>query len=123
MHYRRVQSSSQQMIVKEISNLLMPYLKNKEIMLTYGKKVLELRPPVKWNKGSAVLWILSKFKKSKILPIYIGDDITDEDAFESINRIGLTFYVGITKSTCASYKLKNVDEVYQLLKKIGNYDK
>lgn len=47
-------------------------------------QVLELRPKVDWNKGSAVNWILDALDlghRSDVFPIYLGDDITDEDAF------------------------------------------
>ncbi|CAN0513889.1 unnamed protein product, partial [Ectocarpus sp. 8 AP-2014] len=47
-------------------------------------QVLELRPKVDWNKGSAVNWILDALdlgNRSDVFPIYLGDDITDEDAF------------------------------------------
>lgn len=46
--------------------------------------MLELRPKVDWNKGSAVNWILDALDlghRSDVFPIYLGDDITDEDAF------------------------------------------
>lgn len=47
-------------------------------------QVLELRPKVDWNKGSAVNWILDALdlgERPDVFPIYLGDDITDEDAF------------------------------------------
>lgn len=47
-------------------------------------QVLELRPKVDWNKGSAVNWILDALdlgERDDVFPIYLGDDITDEDAF------------------------------------------
>lgn len=47
-------------------------------------QVLELRPKVDWNKGSAVNWILDALdlgSRQDVFPIYLGDDITDEDAF------------------------------------------
>lgn len=53
--------------------------------LTKGKKVLELRPSIKWNKGNALLYLLDTLGFSgstHVLPIYIGDDKTDEDAFK-----------------------------------------
>ena len=44
-----------------------------------GKKVFEIRPLGMWNKGDAVTWI-TKQMSSKPMPIYVGDDTTDEDA-------------------------------------------
>lgn len=53
--------------------------------LTRGKKVIEIRPSIKWNKGDALLYLLETLgfaDSSDVLPIYIGDDKTDEDAFK-----------------------------------------
>lgn len=47
-------------------------------------QVLELRPNVDWNKGNAVNWILEALElgnRSDVFPIYLGDDLSDEDAF------------------------------------------
>lgn len=56
--------------------------------MTRGKKVLEIRPSIKWNKGHAVEYLLetlgftSSEDKDDVVPLYIGDDKTDEDAFK-----------------------------------------
>lgn len=59
--------------------------KNPKFHLTKGKKVMEIRPSIKWNKGDAVEYLLDTLgfaKSSDVLPLYIGDDRTDEDAFK-----------------------------------------
>lgn len=46
---------------------------------------MEIRPSIKWNKGNAVEYFLDTLGLSScndILPVYIGDDRTDEDAFK-----------------------------------------
>lgn len=51
--------------------------------------MLELRPKVNWNKGSAVNWILEALElsdKPDVFPMYVGDDITDEDAFLALEN-------------------------------------
>ena len=55
------------------------------LRMTRGKKVFEVRPNVPWNKGKALLFLLEKLgitRDSGAVTLYIGDDITDEDAFE-----------------------------------------
>ena len=57
--------------------------------LTRGKKVMEIRPSIKWNKGHALQYLLDTLgfaSSSNILPIYIGDDQTDEDAFKVLGH-------------------------------------
>ncbi len=52
-------------------------------------QVLELRPKVDWNKGSAVNWILEALElgsRPDVFPIYLGDDIADEDAFAALEN-------------------------------------
>lgn len=47
--------------------------------------VYELKPKIAWNKGKAVLWLLQALRlnhRDQVYAIYIGDDTTDEDAFE-----------------------------------------
>ncbi len=56
-----------------------------------GKKVFELRPRFDWDKGKAVLWLLRALGQTgaDILPFYIGDDLTDEDAFRALRDRGI----------------------------------
>ena len=63
-----------------------------------GKAVLEARPPVDWSKGRAVLHVLRARHGErwplKLRAIYLGDDRTDEDAFQSLQGIGRSIRVG-----------------------------
>lgn len=55
-----------------------------QLRLNHGRKVFEIRPTIKWDKGNAVEFLLESLgynESSDVLPIYIGDDRTDEDAF------------------------------------------
>lgn len=97
-------------------------VKNK-IKVKSGKKVLEVRPPVQWDKGKVVLWLLARqifaLKKGNILPVYIGDDVTDEDAFKVLKGKGLTVFVGKPGNSKADYYLKNSKEVIRFLRLIS----
>lgn len=56
-----------------------------EVRVTAGKKVLEVRPRVEWDKGRAVLFLLEQLKPPADAPVlYLGDDSTDEDAFRAL---------------------------------------
>lgn len=60
----------------------------------------EVLPRVAWNKGKCVLVILRELQKSNgaaYLPVYLGDSLTDEDAFRALPR-GVTIRIGGGKS-------------------------
>jgi alpha,alpha-trehalose-phosphate synthase [UDP-forming]/trehalose-phosphatase len=86
-------------------------------LIRSGKKVFEIRPRGVWNKGDAVKWIWERFGRDKI-PVYIGDDTTDEDAFNAIKGRGIGISVG--KNPVADFYMKNQREVRRLLKLLGS---
>ncbi|HLU77696.1 MAG TPA: trehalose-phosphatase [Burkholderiales bacterium] len=84
-----------------------------------GKKVLEIRPAVDWHKGRAVRWLHERIDRDAV-PIFIGDDLTDEDAFEVIADDGIGVLVSETpRMTKAHFRIPDVDAVYRLLARIG----
>jgi len=83
---------------------------------TGGKMIFELRPDVDWDKGRAVLWLIETLKLGDALPVYIGDDVTDEDAFRALAGRGLGIAVQDAPApTAASLTLRDPDEVRDLL--------
>ena len=86
-------------------------------VLTTGEQVFEIRPRVDWNKGSAVTWILEQLSqqgKPDTLPIYVGDDPTDEDAFAAVPQ-GITVKARGAGETAAHYTLEGPAEVRRFL--------
>jgi trehalose 6-phosphate phosphatase len=52
---------------------------------TEGRKVVEVRPAVRWDKGHALLWLAGHADLPDAAPcLYVGDDRTDEDAFRVV---------------------------------------
>lgn len=83
-----------------------------------GKKVFEIRPRIDWDKGKAVLWLLKvlALDDPNVVPIYVGDDVTDEDAFEALKGRGIGILVSDKLwSSAATYRLKNTNEVQRFL--------
>jgi trehalose 6-phosphate phosphatase len=80
-----------------------------------GKLVLEVRPQITWTKGHAVKWIKQEVLPAGSVPIYIGDDVTDEDGFAAIPE-GITVRVGETAETNAEYLLADVPAVGKFLR-------
>jgi trehalose-phosphatase len=81
--------------------------------LLAGKKMWELLPAAVDGKGPATKWLLGKLPR-RALPIFIGDDVSDETAFAVLPH-GLTLHVGGKASTKARYWLRNPGEVREFL--------
>ena len=82
-----------------------------------GILVLNILPKIGWNKGRAAAMMASRLKSSKnAVPVFIGDDATDEDAFRALRR-GITIRVknGKNAETSARYTLNNVESVRRFL--------
>jgi len=87
------------------------------LTFSQGDKIIEVRPAVDWNKGNAAEFII-RTVNCNALPIFIGDDVTDEDAFRKMKN-GLAVAVMCKpRQTSAKYYLRNPLEVNTLLRKI-----
>jgi trehalose-phosphatase len=120
VHYRNVAPENVDAVKQKTDEALNQYPALKKGL---GKKIIELKPNMDWHKGKAVLWLMQKLdlNKPNIVPIYIGDDITDEDAFAEIQDSGIGIIVGEHEDqTAASYKLESVEEVREFLDKLTN---
>jgi trehalose 6-phosphate phosphatase len=81
----------------------------------WGKKVMELRPKG-MSKGTAVRSIADEHPER--IPVYLGDDVTDEDAFDALQDVdeAVTVKVG-AEETKARYRLSGPDEVIAYLRR------
>lgn len=122
VHYRMVEKRKVETVRGTFNKIMVAPRSLGKIKTTSGKKVLEVRPAINWHKGKAIQLIMKRYAKggnrSKVLPIYLGDDLTDEDAFEFLERSGgISIFVGEENSpTCARYYLKSPSEVAGFLK-------
>jgi len=95
VHYRRAYPSDLAEVffqVEEARENYAPHLTTRP-----GKKVLELVPNVPWNKGECALWIRDRWARQHSLDptvVYIGDDETDESAFQALRGKAITVRVG-----------------------------
>jgi len=124
VHYRLIDKKDIQEFLNIFAEITDPYIGRDKIKINSGKKVYEIKPPVQWDKGKVVLWLLGRQQfllgENKIFPVYIGDDVTDEDAFKVLKKKGLTIFVGEQTSSEAQYYLKTTEEVTEFLRLISN---
>ncbi|CAA6665058.1 unnamed protein product [Spirodela intermedia] len=142
-------------LAEQVGSVLKGYPK---LRVTQGRKVLEIRPSIKWDKGKALEFLLDSLGKlhickpqgrrlnlksnvrfdefllpllltgfadsEDVLPVYIGDDRTDEDAFKVLRERGQGFGIlvsKIPKDTSASYSLREPLEVMEFLKRLVDW--
>ncbi|CAM4430064.1 putative glycosyl hydrolase/MT2062 [Mycobacterium basiliense] len=92
------------------------------LRVTSGRKVIELRPDLDWHQGAALAWIRTLiFGSDRVLPIYVGDNLTDEDAFDALRFSGIGIVVchdeDGDRPTAANFKLRNPTEVRDFIRR------
>ena len=111
LHYRNVPDKDIHLVETAANEAVKD---NPKLRKTYGKKIYELQPDIDWNKGKAIEWLMDllEITKKDTAIFYLGDDITDEDAFEAIKACGIGIVVGDEpRKTEAHYRLGDVDDV------------
>ncbi len=115
MHYRNVAPQEQEDVIQHVQEKSEDY---QNIKLRHGKKVLELLPAIDWDKGKALLWLLEKMPLhgNDIVSIYIGDDLTDEDAFRVLDENSFGIVVRHeNRKTLADFAVESTGEVQAFL--------
>jgi trehalose 6-phosphate phosphatase len=121
-HYRLVSEEERPKVKEVVDGLLAAH--PDELKVTPGKMVYELQPKIEWDKGKAVLYLLEALEldRDDVVPLYLGDDVTDEHAFEALEGRGIGIFVGEAdhpevagRTTAAGYVLKSVEEVERFL--------
>jgi trehalose 6-phosphate phosphatase len=121
-HYRLVSESERPRVQQVVQRLLDEH--PAELKVTPGKMVYEIQPNIDWDKGKAVLHVLRALglDGEDVVPIYLGDDMTDEDAFEALQGRGIGVFVGRAddpevagRTTYADYALESIEEVERFL--------
>ena len=122
VHYRLVSEEERPAVEAVVERLLAEYAE--ELKITPGKMVYELQPKLDRDKGKAVLYLLGALDldRDDVVPFYIGDDITDEHAFEALSGRGIGVFVGSAddpevggRMTAADFVLDSTEEVERFL--------
>jgi len=80
-----------------------------------GKKVFEIKVG-DHGKGAAIAQFMSEPPFKGRLPVFVGDDLTDEDGFEVVNGLGgHSIAVGVNRDTHARWHLGDESEVLRWL--------
>jgi len=118
VHYRMVKTGDVGRVARAVNDVLADH---PSLRGTGGKKVFEIRPGLDWDKGKAVLWLLHALGLDgpDVVPFYLGDDVTDEDAFRALHGSGLSILVAERQQDSrADYCLANPAEVRAFLQRL-----
>lgn len=122
VHYRDVAADD----IGEVAASTHRVGRRDHLRVTNGRKVIELRPDVDWNKGTTLAWIREQIEKatSTVLPIYIGDDLTDEDGFDAVAADGIGILVRHTEDgdrpSSARFTLESPERVREFLDRLSD---
>jgi trehalose 6-phosphate phosphatase len=116
LHYRSVPERGREVL--QVAELVAGGLGG-EFAVLMGKCVVEIRPR-HLTKGTAIDRLMQQPPFKGRTPIFAGDDCTDEDAFEVVNRLGgISVHVGVSASTLANYRLTSPDQLRVWLQQMG----
>ncbi|MFH1753996.1 MAG: trehalose-phosphatase [Candidatus Omnitrophota bacterium] len=119
LHYRLARGKDVPMLERRAGEIVE---RNKKLRLMSGKKVFEILPDISWHKGMAVRWIMEalniEWRDASV--IYIGDDVTDEDAFRTVRTRGTGILVSRRpKVSAADLRVNSTLEVKSIFAILG----
>jgi alpha,alpha-trehalase len=87
------------------------------VRLRAGKEIVEIRPAIDWNKGTAARWIRDRLGARDWLTVCAGDDLTDEDMFHELPD-AVSIKVG-PGPTAARFRVADTGEFATLLERVA----
>jgi trehalose 6-phosphate phosphatase len=110
LHYRCAPAET----AGRVRDAFAEFVKNNTPALTLspGKCVIEALPRIA-GKGHAVRALQRRF--SGFVPVYFGDDLSDEDAFAAIGDEGFSIFVGPERTSAARFRVDSPRDVIRAL--------
>ncbi len=124
VHHRMTPESLAPQVRERVSQVVAHAIAGENVIVVQGKKVLDVRLRAAWDKGAALRALVQVLSQrsggTPRLPIYVGDDATDEDAFREVNRMGgVSVLVGpAEQKTEAEYRIDSPVDVAGFLRRL-----
>jgi len=122
VHYRNAARDR----VGEVAAAVRATGQHHSLRVTTGREVIELRPDIDWDKGKTLRWVIDHLHHAgsgPLMPIYLGDDITDEDAFDAVRHDGVPIVVRHTddgdRATAALFALDSPARVTEFTDRLA----
>jgi trehalose 6-phosphate phosphatase len=110
LHYRNVPSAGEA-VIEAVERLA----RSSDLVPQLGDMVAELRTPGQ-DKGTAISAFLREAPFDGAVPVFVGDDLTDEDGFAAAAQLGgYGVLVGPERPTQATYRLNDFNAVLDWL--------
>lgn len=120
LHWRQAEAEGTVRARAALDRLTAPLVADGRVRLLPGSAICEVLPTIPWNKGDAVDWLREHVGELAGRPpwtLFVGDDLTDENAFRALEGSGLTVLVGERKSL-AQGRLDSPADVHVLLRQL-----
>lgn len=117
IHARRAEEKEGSQVLEKAEETLTPELLGEYLQKIHSYRFLEVGPH-NADKGHALRYLFDNYHWEDAIPIYIGDDDKDEEAFQTINQHG-GYSILVSKeprTTKANHILGSPAEVHQWLK-------
>jgi trehalose-phosphatase len=118
-HYREASAEDAARVPAIVERHVRPFVESGLLKMMEGACVLEVLPNIDWHKGSAVAWIRELVAaEHEVVSVYIGDDVTDLDAFQAVRGSGLAVAAS-PRVAGADLYVDGPAEVEQLLRELA----
>jgi trehalose-phosphatase len=116
LHYREADPAVRLVAQSRFMDVAREYIDAGRLRVLPGACVIELLPGVSWHKGSALQWIRERIERAHgpTFTVYVGDDVTDEDAFRAVGPEGMTISAS-ERASGAEFFVNGPDGVKRLL--------
>jgi trehalose-phosphatase len=122
LHYRDAEPAARVVAQSLFMDAARAELDAGRLRILPGACILELLPAIPWHKGSALEWIRERIERmhGPTFTVYIGDDVTDEDAFRAVGPGGMTIAAS-ERVTSAEFRVDGPADVERLLHSLDGF--
>ncbi len=120
LHFRAAAPEDAEKIPAVLEKRVRRYLQSGQLRIMHGACMIEVLPNTSWNKGKAVEWIRERVAAASRLPlacVYVGDDVTDQDAFGALGDPGIAI-ASSRRVSGADFYIDGPTEVEALLRRL-----
>ncbi|RQG91698.1 trehalose-phosphatase [Natrarchaeobius halalkaliphilus] len=101
-------------LVRRLTKSIVDRIGGDQLEVSSGRRVLEIGPSIPWGKGNAVELLSAELPRDTVA-VYVGDDVTDESAFNTVEPNGVGVRVGGDRPSAASYRVTSPADVAAFL--------